>query len=240
MLKFNRLRGLGPIGNAAATLLTFLTMNWAVALSAGAALAAAAIGWLREFVTSPSTLAGIAVFLAVLWTIIGITVLVDRRKPRVIRTHTDYRYGLTFGGLQPRYTGAAEKIPDAGSLHFSISLQNFSPSPIRYEYEHIDVRIGTRAIPRIMRGGLIGFMARGAGRTSSIRGFVQSELKEFYDAGPVHGTAEFSITYGPPEGPPERRLKMTVDMTLLFLDDGNSIGWQDNIATDTDEPFTAG
>jgi hypothetical protein len=239
MPRFNRLRGLGPLGNALATSLTFLTTNWQIVVSVIAATAAGAVDWLRAIALNPTTIAGVGAFLAVLWTIIGITVLIDRRRPRTIRTHPDYRWGLTFEGFEPRYTRLDAKVPEPGSLHFMLSLRNYLPYPIHYEFDHLDIRIGTRAIQRIQSGALAGFMPRGGSRTSTIRGFVQSELKEFYGrTEAVKGSAEFSVIYGPPEGPPERRLKMAIDIHVLLLDDGNSFGWQENIISDADEEYS--
>src|SRR4051812_29755164 len=116
MSKLDRLRGLGPLGSGAATLITLLTTNWVVAMSAAAGIAAAALAWLREVALSPATQAGVGVFLAVPWTTIGITVLIDRRRPRVIQSHTDYRWGLTYDGFQSRYVRASDPSPEPGSL----------------------------------------------------------------------------------------------------------------------------
>jgi hypothetical protein len=189
MPRFNRLRGLGPVGNAIALVLTFLTTNWQLVVSVVVAIAAGAVDWLRAIVLNPAIITGAGAFLAALWTIIGISVLIDRRRPRIVRTQRDYRWGLTFEGLAPRYTAPNEPIPDAGSLNFWIMLRNFSQSPVRYEFENIDIRIGTRAIPRIVHGTLIGYMARGAGRTSTIKGFSSNQLKEFYGHGLADATA---------------------------------------------------
>jgi hypothetical protein len=239
MPKFNRLRGLGPLGTATANILTFITTNWGLAVSVIVAAGAASIDWLRDLALTPATYVGIGVFLAVLWTTIGITVLIDRRRPRIVQTHTDYRWGLTFEGFLTRYIGASDPSPEPGALHFGVLLRNYLPGPVRYEFEHIDIRIGTRAIPRILPGTLFGFMTRGAGRTSTIRGFVQGELKEFWNKTEATiGSAEFWITYGPAEGPPVRRLKMRLETHMLILQDGNAFGWQDNIISEIDEPFS--
>jgi hypothetical protein len=238
MPRFNRLRGLGPFGNALANLLGLLTVNWGIAVSAAAGIAAALMSDLREVALNPITYVGVGAFLTVLWTIIGITVLVDRRRPRTIRAHVDYRYGLTFEGIQPRYLPPQNVgFPNSGSLSFSISTRNFLQHPIHYVVEHIDIRLGTRAIPRIRSGNLTGYLSRAAGKTISIQGFSQAELQEFYDADPARGTVEFAIVYGPPEGPPERRLKMEIEFYVILREGGNSIGWQENILSEADEPY---
>ena len=237
MPEFKKLRQIGSFGNFLANLLSLLTAQWGIAVSVVIGLVAASWQWLTGIVLNPATIAGVGVFLALLWTFIGITVLVDRRKPRTVRPYTDYRYGLTFEGLQPRYTPSDAPVFEPGSLHFAILLRNFLQSPIRYDFEDIDIRLDTRAAPVISRGTLTGFMARGAGRTSTIRGFLQNHLREFYGSEPVRGMVEFSIVYGPPEGPPVRRLKMSIEIHVILMDEGRSLGWQDGIVAESDEPF---
>ena len=242
MARFSRLRALGPIGNALANALAVLTANWPVAMSAIAAILAGALDWLRGVALSPPFVTAVWVFLAVLWTIVGITVLIDRRRPRFVISHMDYRYGLTYEGMQPRYLGVNDPLPDAGSLHFVFMIRNFSPGPIRYEVENLEVRLGTRATPKIQRGTLSGFMARGAGRTSQIKGFTKEQLKEFYKHSdvndPAKGTIEISYLYGPPDGPPVRRLRMSLEFWVMFNQEGaGPLGWQDGIKSEDDEPL---
>lgn len=87
MPKFAKLRQLGAVGNAVANALTFITANWGLVVSVIAAVAAGALDWLRAIVLNPVTEAAAGAFLFVLWTIIGITILVDRRRPRAVRAH---------------------------------------------------------------------------------------------------------------------------------------------------------
>lgn len=236
MPRFNRLR-VGTFGNAVANLLTFLTTNWHVVVSIVAAIAAGAIDWLRAIALNPGTIAGVGAFLVVLWTIIGITLLIDRRRPREVRTAPDYRYGLTFEGFQPRYVPLNSGVPSAGDLGFAILTRNYLTYPLHYDVEHIDIRLGTRALPKIRIGTLSGFMSRAAGRTNTIKGFTQNDLKEFYGKGTTKGTVEFSIAYGPAEEAPVKRLKMELEFYVVFSDDGLSVGWQDGITSESDELY---
>jgi hypothetical protein len=240
MATFGRLRRLGPVGGAIANALTFLTTNWQVVVSVIAAIGAGAVDWLRALILNAAVIAGAGSFLAVLWTIVAVTVLLDRRRPRSVKTQVDYRYGLTFEGLQPRYTEPDLPVPEAGSLNFGLVVRNFTPSPIRYEIENIDIRLGTRAIPRIQAGSMYGFMARGAGRMSTIKGFTKEQLKEFYDNAdsPTKGSVEVSYLYGPPEGPPERRLKLFMEIYVAIVQHGKSLGWSDSIVVERDEPLS--
>lgn len=144
--------------------------------------------------------------------------------------------------MQPRYTGVKEMLPSAGSLNFAFSVRNFTQSPIRYEIENVDIRLGTRVVPRVLPGTVYGFMARGAGRISTFMGFNKEELTEFYKYNTLEnyakGTVDISYLYGPPEGPPERRFRVSIEFYLLMINDGESVGWQDSIISERDEPFT--
>jgi hypothetical protein len=157
------LRGLGPVGGTAADALAFLTNNWVLTMSTIIALWAAFTEWAVAIVQNPKVQTAALVFLFVLWTSIGIAILIDRRKPRIIKTDQDYRYGLTFEGLLPAL--GAEFDKDDRELGFSITLRNYSSGPIKYTVDDFDVRIGNRALPKLKKGVLVGFMARGAGRS---------------------------------------------------------------------------
>jgi hypothetical protein len=235
MPKFNWLRSFGPVGTFAANALVFLTMNWALALSVFVGLATAISAWMRSIALNPITYAAVGAFLAVLWTTVGICALVDRRKPQKVQVHHDYRYGLTFEGFPPIYYQPSAGIPVAGALTFQLQLRNFSPGPIKYEIETFDITIGTRIATRPKKGELHGFMARGAARTSRLKAFEQKEVKEFYGQGDVIGKAEVSVAYGPPDGLPIRRWKIVLDLHITLSEDGESLGYADNIISEVDE-----
>jgi hypothetical protein len=234
MPRFNWLRSFGPMGSAFANLLAFLTTNWALAVSVALALATGLIGWLQAIALNPIAYVSAGTFLFVLWVLIGILYLVDRGKPRLVRSHLDYRYGLTFEGFVPNYQDPSFALASAGILGFAVQIRNFSPGPIRYEFEYFDIRIGTRALPRIKRRALVGFMARGAGRTASTGAFTPEQLKEFVGKEDTKGTADFSIVYGSVDGPPERRLKMSLEI-LVVLGVDKRLGFNYNITEETDD-----
>jgi hypothetical protein len=206
-----RLRGLGPIGSTAADVLTFITNNWVLTVSTIIGLWASVTDWAIALVQNPKVQTAALVFLFVLWTSIGITVLIDRRKPRMIKSEQDYRYGLTFEGLLPSL--GAEFDSDDSELGFGIQLRNFSSGPLKYTVEDFDVRIGNRALPKLKKGVLFGFMARGAGRTSHAGTFKRSDFAQLIGQR-LEGTANFSVTYGHPESPPVRRLSIAMAIIL--------------------------
>jgi hypothetical protein len=148
----------GSAGTAIANVLVFLTTNWGVVMSAVLGLVAAIYGGAYDVASNPRVQVGIGTFVAVLWTIIGILVLVDRRKPRLIRSYQDYRYGLTFEGMSP----ILDKDNEEAALQFSLQLRNYSMGPIQYAIEHFDVRIGSRALPEWKSEGKTVYMPRGA------------------------------------------------------------------------------
>jgi hypothetical protein len=96
MPKFTWLRSFGPIGNFIANAIVFLTANWGAVVSAVGGLVAALWATALSVFQQSSVQIGIGVFLALLWTIVGIVTLADRHKPRFVRSYQDYRYGLTL------------------------------------------------------------------------------------------------------------------------------------------------
>jgi hypothetical protein len=228
------LRGLGPVGGTAADALAFLTNNWVLTMSTIIALWAAFTEWAVAFVQNPKVQTAALVFLFVLWTSIGITFLIDRRKPRVIKASQDYLYGLTFEGLFPAMGASFDKDDD--ELRFGLQLRNFSSGPIKYTVEDFDVRIGNRALPRLQKGALVGFMARGAGRTSHGAPFKRGDFKQLLGQ-LLEGTANFVITYGHPEQTPVRRLSISIGLYLQIPEGDNPIGFGANILQETDEPL---
>ena len=243
--RFKALRATGDWGGHLADLLTLLGTNWALVVSAIIAIATGGLGTLRAFALTPSVYVGAAVFLALLWTLIGILVLIDRRKPRQIQVHADYRYGLTFEGFLPSFT--PENFPmlsQRGILGFSINLRNWSSGPIKYTLESADIQIGTRTVPRSARNPVSGYISRGGAKTVRPAAFSSGTLNEYYGKGETKGTAEIAIIYGPPDGPPVRRFRINIDLTLFFPEEGRvdplagiGLGYADNITFEGDEPI---
>jgi hypothetical protein len=236
MPKLRPFQALTNFGSVIATIVTIVTANWPVALSAVIGLGTAFTGGLRGAALNPVTYVGVGTFLAVLWTIIGILVLVDRSKPRLVRSAVDYRYGLNFEGIQRNYLSATDSIPNAGALQLGINIRNYSLGPILCQLEDIDIRIGSRASPKFNKAEFAGgLMFRGAGRTIQPGAFAAEDLKEFYGTD-LEGAIDFSIVYGHPDGAPERRLRMTLKLYLNFAEDGSRVGYSDNIIAEYDEP----
>jgi hypothetical protein len=238
MPRFTWIRSFGTIGSIFANVLVVLTTNWALTLSAVIAIWVGLKGAATAWVLNPGVEAGAGAFLFLLWSYIGICFLIDRRKPRLIQTHQDYRYGLTYEGLVPNYTQNNSELPEPGGLQFYIQVRNNSPGSMRYVLENVDIRIGSRTIPKYTINTISGHMARGAVRQARPVGFKSGTLAEFFGKGLTEGTADFSICYGPPEGSPVRRLKLSTKVYLVFPKDGAGVlGYADAIISEQDEPI---
>lgn len=194
---------------------------------------AAFTDWIVTLAESPRVHTAILVFLSILWTAIGITYLVDRRKPRLVATRYDYRYGLTFEGITPFYQ------PDdpEGVLGFGINVRNFTSGPIRYVVEVLDIRIGTRALPKVDKGKLTSIVQRGAGRTSTTKPFSANDIKDFTGQR-VQGTATLSIVYGHPESEPVRRLSMEMGIVIQIKEDTREVFFGHDIREESDTAIT--
>jgi hypothetical protein len=231
MEKFTKwLRTYGALGSALAVTVSLLAANWVVAVTVGVSIYVGLSTWAIDFVNRPDVRAAAFVFLVLLWAYVGFTVLIDRRRPRLVRSERDYRYGVTFEGFNPMAGPTFEN--DNDELRFAILLRNFSSGPIKYTVDDLDVRIGNRALPHLPRGVLFGFMARGAGRTSYSPPFKRSDFKQLIGH-QLDGTARFTVSYGHPELPPVRRLTISLGIALQIPESG-PFGFGANILEESD------
>ena len=228
-----------------ADLLQVLMNNWPGTLALLLGISGGLIEWVRNIAASPPVYIGGGVFLFSLWTVIGFCTLYDRRHPRLMKPYLDYRYGLTLEGLVPNWM--PENTPFAaqrGMLGLGIQFRNFSPGPIKYTLETTEVQIGTRTIPKYARNSLSGHVARGGGKILRAVAFPSDSLKEFYGKGETKGVLEYAITYGSPDVPPVRRLRVRVELIFIFPDKGihdpkhgMGLGFSENIIVEDDEPI---
>jgi len=228
------LRNLGPVGSALASAIQLATTNWVLTMSAILGIWASLTDSVVALVHDPRIQTGVIVFLVFLWTGAGIAYLFDRRRPRIVKTDPDYRYGLTFEGMIPNLIPHRED----NWLTFGVQIRNFSQAPIRYQIDRFDLRIGTRALspsqsPRPLRG----YLARGGGKIAALPAFKKDDLKEFFGKQSV-GSAECSIIYGHPEQKPVRRLIIKTDIHLDINENGEPpMGFGADILEEIDEPY---
>lgn len=223
----------GWVGRLVQTVIVLVTTNWVVVLSVILAYLSWLISQAQSFVKNEDVQTVALVFLFFLWTLIGLTVLRDRRKPREVTPHQDYRYGLTFEGVVPFYL--PESAGGDGSLGFGVQLRNWSSGPLRYEVQIFEVILNDRILPRVKKGLLKSTMARGAVRTSKPENFKKETITDFIDK-EVKGTLDIVIDYGHPERPLERQLKMSFDLALLLRNVGTP-QFSANIASESDLPL---
>lgn len=225
------LRALGPVGSALATLLTFLTTNWVVVMTAALSILAGLLDWTVELFQTPGVQTAIIVFLGSLWTYIGLVVLADRNRPRLTKPFQEYSYGLTFEGLVPNYD---PKNPE-GLLQFAILLRNYSAGPVKFKVEKFDIVLAKRTLGKFTRTSLGSFMPRGGARQYSNPPFSADDLKDLIGK-TSKGTADFSILYGHPDLAPVRRLSMTLELVVVLNPEG-PMGYNASIVEERDEPI---
>ncbi len=243
--RFQKLRALGEFGGWVATILTILTANPVVVGAAVVSIIASLWGWSFGLLTNQHVQIAVGTFFVLFWLYVGFCLLADRGRPRLTQPFLDYRHGLTFEGMPPAYYGTNERLESLrGVLQFSVQLRNFSPGPIRYVLEDADIRIGTRSIPKQKGALATAYMARGAGRTVRVPGFPAGTLAEFFGMGETKGTADFAIAYGAVDGPPTRRLKISIEFTAIFpqsgaidVATGQLLAYSDNLLSEVDEPI---
>jgi hypothetical protein len=82
-------------------------------------------------------------------------------------------------------------------------------------------------------------MARGSARVVRPQFLDADTLKEFHGKGDTKGTIDFAITYGPPDEPAVRRLKLSLGIVVSFPESGiGDHGWGHNIISEDDEPIS--
>jgi hypothetical protein len=223
----------GTLGSQVANIITVLTANWGIVVSVATGVVASVWSVTLGFFQHPAVQVAIGVSLATLWSIIGVTYLADRRRPRIVRTSPDYRYGLTFEGLIPNLVPHAE---DAW-LGLGVQIRNFTQAPIRYSIEKFDIRIGTRTLPKTQGRPLKGYLARGGAKIGGAPSFKKDDLREFFGKRVV-GTAECSIIYGHPEEAPVRRLTINMELHFEFTPTGDPpLTFGADIIDEIDEPY---
>ena len=231
------LRGLGPMGGFAANVVSALTTNWAVVMSAILALIAVAQSVTLEFFSRPPVQIAIGIFLSLLWTIIGVLTLRDRLRPRVITPHHDYRWALIYEGFF-----AAWDPNVMNRMNFVLQIRNFGSGPIKYSVEKYDVQIGSRSPPKKKRSEMIGYLQRGAGKMLGTNFLSGNEIADFTISAPSNsphtGSAEIVVVYGPPEGEPQRRFTVGLELLLGIKYANNGpphLAWGANIIEERDE-----
>lgn len=223
------LQRLGPFGSALANVLTFLTTNWAVVMTTALSFWVGLSDWATDILQKAGVQSAIIFFLASLWTYIGFRSLIDRTKPTTTKPFQDYAYGLTYEGVG---LGWDPSNPDA-MLQLSVMLRNFNAVPTKYRVEKFDVVVSGRTLDPTQHPNTAYFIPRGGARLYRAPAFVENQVKDLQDKR-ITGYLDFSIVYGHPNGAPERRLRMKVQLSALLSDPP---AYADRILHEADEPI---
>jgi hypothetical protein len=237
---FSRITAAGSFG---AVIITYITAGWGVLMSAALSILVLASASLTSWIETPAVHSAGFAFIFSLWTIIGVLFLYDRSRPRLVSPAADYRYGLTLEQI-----GVLFYPRDDNCLQFTLMLRNVSPGPVHYDVDMFDIRITSRVSPKIKRGDLSAYMARGAMRGANMTPFRRSDIIEFYGRS-VMGTLDFIVKYGAPDEDPVRQLTMSWTIFLQFPNadaiaaqppNGTpmQIGFNSIIVSEKDEPVS--
>ena len=215
------LRKCGKAGETLAWILALIEtkLTWAAIISLGLGFLAAFWSGLFNFFSNQHTQIAIGVFLAALWTYIGL---------RIIRR--DYRYSLNPEGFQLYID------PDSTDLALSVGInfRNICTHPIRIRVEEFRLKIEDRTcadpdttiemiVPRVSARGI---------RSG---GFKKDVLKNRNS-----GTLSLIVIYGPPDGEFIRRYRYKTKLHFAFTMDTNqklvaaTVG--EEYISDSDEP----
>lgn len=225
-------KSLKDAGNFILWLGTLITYSWWSTIITAGSVALAAWRWGKSVIVKPLFHSVVLVFVATLWTLIGLSWL-SRRKPKDVDA---LRYGITVEGITPVFEGIG--------LQFGIAVRNYSPVPLRYWVEEFEVKIDTRTLPtKYKQDSLTAMLPRGSQRTSSTNSFKMEHLMEFLGKR-VEGSLDFSIKYGDADKEPVRRTKMSLHIFLVFpnlpeqpIHGPLLLGFNSSILEESDEPI---
>lgn len=129
--------------------------------------------------------------------------------PILVISRERFEYGLHYVGVSLAYS---PNNPTA-ALQVVICLANSSRAPIRFKVERLDVIIGNTALPHktfISSGGVIPLMGQ---RLYQDAPFSFAAIQSLIGSR-QQGSVEMNLLYGPAEGPPTRRFKFKLDLSV--------------------------
>ena len=174
------------------------------------ALAVLALLWAQSlaFFSEPRTQLAIGLWLAILWTYIGLRVLANLRAVHRVRPDPDYRYCINPEG----YMLAVDPEATAGlALSVWFNFRNATAWPLSLKIEFFEVRVDDRVSPSGPKQ-IEMILPRSSARTIRSGGFRQEVLRQ--ESSP--GTLSATIVYGAPGEPPLRRYKFNAKLLLVF------------------------
>ena len=185
-----------------------------------------------EFFNNRHTQIAIGVFIASLWTYIGIRVLRSSQEVVRVTTAPDYRYCLNPEGFQlfidPKGTDLA--------LNVGFLFRNVGNWPVRFRVEKFQLLIEDRTCPEPEK--LIELIIPRIGvRLIRSGAFKKDVLNKDRNT----GTLDVAVIYGPPEGDPVRRYRFKAKLQFAFPKDveGNVVAAAigEEVSTEEDTPI---
>lgn len=150
------LRSLGGVWSYVAIVITVATTNWPLLVSTIVAFCVSLNTTVLEWVEKPAIQVFAGVFLFSLWTIIGLSILRNRKIPNPVeitnnpvsvRTVHDYAYGLILDGISVsagRFPKSHPTYPNGDALMLTCNYRNVSQGPLRVRIEHYRVILNNR------------------------------------------------------------------------------------------------
>lgn len=213
------LRSLGKAGEITAAAITLIEskLTWAVVVSAAFGTLAALWAGLFDFFSNQHTQVALGVFLAVLWTYVGVRVLRSFREPIHTLPKADYRYCINPEGLG---VVVDPKNPHLLSVSVVYTLRNVGNWPIRVRVEKFDLRIEDRAAQEPDKN-IEMVIPRASARGIQSGGFKKDVIEDRNN-----GTLNLTIVYGDPDGPFVRKYSAKAKLAFIFFknEQGDVIG----------------
>ncbi len=192
---------LGTITTVLLNTLFFLSTPWGVVVTFLGSISLVLWGVSRAVIQSPLTELSIGTFLAVLWTVIGLRVLMSFKQTASVKLEQTYEYCLNPEGYQ-------FLIAEDDAFQIGFNFRNLSNGPIRVECEKFDLRIEDRSCPAPEEK-----IALVIPRVS-LRGLRSGAFKpEVLKHGAV-AMLDVQIAYGPPVGAPVRKYRFRTKLHL--------------------------
>jgi hypothetical protein len=143
------LRGLGSAGGWAANAIQILTYILpGLTISVIGASIVAYFNSALEWVRLPTVYITAATFLFILWTYIGLSAIIRRRKPQIVTIHHDYAYGLSPEGMLAMVGSFPSNHPirpNGKAIAIVCNFRNASAGPLRMRIEEARVNLNNKS-----------------------------------------------------------------------------------------------
>jgi len=219
---------LGDFVGWGSALVTFLTTNWTLLVTAVLAMWASSLKAVFDFANNPHVNLAIQLFVLAFWTYVGIRFLVSLRDTSRVFVAQDFRYGISPDG----YSLGLDHKSDENAFQLGVHFRNHVNSAVKIKVEQFRILIDDRTCPEGDHIELI--LPRIAVRGIRSASFKKDVIKEN-----MNGIVELKLIYGDPDGEYIRRFHMKVKVFIHLNKDkygkfDNTGGVADEIISITD------